>query len=83
MTDYVLMIMLAASCLAMIIFYGRSKHPVKSALKGMSGGGLLLVLLHFFGGVSGFSLPLNLFNTAVSLALGVPGVVMIMGVNLL
>lgn len=83
MNDKILIFIIIAAGLAMMIFYGRRKHTIKSALKGMLSGAAALVFVHYLGGYIGFSPPLNIFNTAVSLILGVPGVVLIMGVNLL
>lgn len=66
-----LYLILGAGGLIMLIYYARSKHPVRSALKGMASGGAALMLLHLFGGA--FSLPLSIFNLAWSLILGIPG----------
>ena len=66
----------------MLIFYSKRKHTVRSALSGMLSGCVALVLLHYFGGSLGYAPPVNLFNTAVALILGVPGTVMIMAVNI-
>ncbi len=67
----------------MIIYYARRKHTVRSALAGMLTGGAALILLHYFGDSLGYAPPVNLFNTAVSLVLGVPGAALIMAVNLI
>lgn len=83
MNDKILIAVLILAGLAMLIFYGRRKHTVKSALKGMLSGAGFLLIFHFFGDYLGYSPPLSLFNTAVSLILGAPGVVLIMAVNLL
>lgn len=69
--------------LIMLIYYARRKHTVRSVFFGMLSGCIALVLMHYFGGKLGFAPPVNLFNTAVSLILGVPGVVLIMVVNLI
>lgn len=71
------------SAIIMIIYYARRKHTVRSALSGMLSGGAALLLLHYFGDNLGYSPPVNLFNTAVSLVLGVPGAALIMAVNLI
>lgn len=59
---------------AMLLNYIKSRKPVLSALKGMLSGGLSLAAVHFFGGYAGLYLPLNFFTAAVSLILGIPGV---------
>ena len=71
------------SAIIMIIYYARRKHTVRSALSGMLSGGAALILLHYFGDNLGYATPVNLFNTAVSLVLGVPGAALIMAVNLI
>ena len=67
----------------MLIFYGRTKRPVKNAVVGMSLGGIGLVSVHFLGGYIGITLALNLFNTTISLLLGVPGVILLVVGNFL
>ena len=67
----------------MLIFYGRTKRPVKNAVVGMSLGGIGLVGVHFLGGYIGITLALNLFNTTISLLLGVPGVILLVVGNFL
>lgn len=68
--------------LIMLRYYAKRKHTVRSALSGMASGGAALMLMHYFGDYIGFTPPLNLFNTAVSLILGIPGVALITCVNL-
>ncbi len=60
--------------IAMMIFYLRAAHPVKTALKGMLLGATALVLVNIFGSRINIDLPLSFFNTGVSLLLGIPGV---------
>ena len=68
--------LLFSFCIIAILFnYMKSKKPVPSALKGMLSGGLSLIAVHFFGGYAGFYLPLNFFTAAISLILGIPGVI--------
>ena len=64
-------------CLIMIIYYIKSEHPIKNALKGMISGGLALVIISFFGYKINIEMPLSFFNTGISLILGVPGVVLL------
>ena len=61
----------------------QKKTHCKISFFGMLSGGTVLVLMHYFGSHIGFSPPLNLFNTMISLVLGVPGVILISAVNLL
>ena len=67
----------------MLRYYAKRKHTVKSAFFGMLSGGTVLVIMHYFGSHIVFTPPLNLFNTMISLVLGVPGVILISAVNLL
>ncbi|MGN1481972.1 pro-sigmaK processing inhibitor BofA family protein [Porcipelethomonas sp.] len=69
--------------LIMLRFYAKRKHTVRSAILGMVSGGVSLVLLHYFGSYIGFSPQINMFNTMMSLVLGVPGVILITCVNML
>lgn len=83
MSETIIKFTVVVSAFIMLIFYAKRKNTISSALCGMSGGGAILLLLHFFGGYIGFSPPVSLFNTAVSLALGIPGVIIIAAVNLM
>ncbi len=58
----------------MFIIYLKSKHPIKNALKGMISGVSVLLILYFFGSHINIQLDISHFNTAVSLILGIPGV---------
>lgn len=66
----------------MLRYYAKRKHTIKSAFFGMLSGGTALILMHYFGSHVGFSPSLNLFNTMVSLVLGIPGVILITAVNM-
>lgn len=67
----------------MLRFYAKRKHTIISAAAGMISGSAALILLHFFGSSIGFAPQLNLFNTMVSLILGIPGVIMMAGIKFL
>jgi len=69
--------------IVMLKFYSRRNRTVASAFIGMMSGGISLVALHFLGSYIGITVPVNLFNTAVSLVLGIPGTALIAGINLL
>jgi len=64
---------LGIASVVMLIHCLRSEKPFKTAFRSMAGGGISLVLLHFFGSSLGLALPLNLFTAFVSLILGLPG----------
>lgn len=59
---------------AMLIYYIRCTHTVRSMLWGAISGVAALVLVHYAGAVIGFSPELNLFNIMQSGILGIPGV---------
>lgn len=61
----------------MLIYYRASKKPIKAALGGTLSGAVSLMAAHFFGEYIGAALSLNLFNIAVALILGSPGVVLL------
>ena len=65
------------SAIVMAAHYLKSGKPVKTAFLGMSSGAAFLILLHFFGGYVGFSVPLNFFTAVLSLVLGIPGVIIV------
>ena len=61
----------------MLIYYLRSSHPVKNALKSMTAGVVALLIIWYFGDIININMPLSFFNTGVSLILGIPGVVLL------
>ncbi len=69
--------------IVMLFYYGRRKKSFSSAFFGMTSGCAALVLLHYFGDYVGYAPDINMFNTAVSLILGIPGAALIMAVNML
>lgn len=83
MNEMILKGILAAIGLIMIVYYAKRKHTVRSAFSGMLSGGAALLLLYYFGDGLGYAPPVNLFNTAVSLVLGIPGVAIIMAANII
>ena len=83
MNDYIFKIIWIVIGIIMLRIYAKRKSTIKSVLFGMVSGGTALISLHYFGGYIGFSPPLNLFNTMVSLLLGIPGVALILISNLL
>ncbi len=83
MNDYIFKLIWIVAGLIMLRFYARRKKTIKSAIIGMVSGAAALILLHYYGDNIGFAPPLNLFNTTVSLVMGIPGAALIMAVNLL
>ena len=73
----------AALGAAMLIYYLRCYRTFRSMLWGVSGGLVLLVLMHYCGGFIGFVPELNLFNIMQAGVLGVPGVVLMAVVNII
>ncbi|MCM1228291.1 MAG: pro-sigmaK processing inhibitor BofA family protein [Clostridium sp.] len=83
MNEMLFKAILAAAGLVMIIYYAKRKHTIKSAVFGMASGGISLLLMHYLGNNLGYAPPVNLFNTAVSLVLGIPGTALIMAANII
>lgn len=67
----------------MLRFYAKRNRTVFSAFVGMMSGGVSLVALHYLGAYLETTIPVNLFNTAVAIILGIPGTAVIAAVNLL
>jgi pro-sigmaK processing inhibitor BofA len=70
-------VVFALSAAIMLIYCMKSERSAAAAFKGMISGGGLLLAVHFLGGYIGLYLPLNFFTAAVSLILGMPGVMII------
>ncbi|MGN0622002.1 MAG: pro-sigmaK processing inhibitor BofA family protein [Porcipelethomonas sp.] len=71
-----------AAGIIMLVYYGRRKKTFISAFFGMTSGCAALVLLHYFGDHIGFCPDINMFNTVISLVLGIPGTALIMVANM-
>lgn len=69
--------------LLMFRFYAKRKSTFRSVVFGMASGGAALVAFHYLGDYIGFSPPLNIFNTALSLIFGIPGVVLLAVINMI
>ncbi len=82
MNDIIFKGMWILAGIIMLRYYAKRKHTIKSVFFGMLSGGMVLMLMHYFGSHIGFSPPLNLFNTMISLVLGIPGVILITAVNM-
>ncbi len=81
MQKYIFYAVWAAAALIMLIFYSKREHAFRSSLLGMGSGAGGLLILHYFGSYIGIAVPLNIFNTALSLILGIPGTALIAVVN--
>ena len=66
----------AAAGVFMLIYYLRRKHPFLSVLRGSLSGLAGLILLHYLGGLIGFSPEMNIFNIMQAALLGIPGVIL-------
>ncbi len=69
--------------IGMFVYYLRRFHTVRSMLWGTGTGLAALLLLHYCGGIIGFSPQLNLFNLIQAGLLGVPGVILMTIVHFL
>lgn len=81
MNEYIFIAIWAVIGFIIIRMYAKRKNTFKSAVFGMLSGGLALVAVHYLGDYINVNIPLNLFNTAVSLILGIPGTAVITAVN--
>lgn len=61
----------------------RAKHPVKRAAGGVMTGFLALAAVNISGLFTGVTLPLSLLTLGVSAVAGIPGVTMLLLLNLL
>ncbi|MBQ7013507.1 MAG: hypothetical protein IJN11_06300 [Oscillospiraceae bacterium] len=71
------MLLLAAIGVCLLVFYLLRKRRVRTFLLGGTTGLGSLILLHIYGGIIGFTPTLSVMNIAVSVFLGVPGVVLL------
>lgn len=65
-----------------IHYIGKNKHPFKRALLSMSVGGATLLAVNLSSGLTGVFLPVSLLSIIVSVAGGVPGVTLLLSLNL-
>ena len=68
---------------ALLILSLKSKKPFKTLLITCGSGLLVLLLIHFTEPYIGFHLPLNLYTVGGSLALGIPGVICFLLMNVI
>ena len=75
MTDILFWVIIGVLGVIMLIYYGRCEKPIRTAFFGMFSGGTTLVIAHFLVEQYDMELKLNLFNSLISLILGIPGVI--------
>lgn len=61
----------------------RSKHPFRSTVTGILTGWCALAAVNLSGLITGVTLPLSMLNIGVSAVAGIPGVTMLLLLNLL
>jgi hypothetical protein len=66
----------------MLVYYTKRKRTLMSSIIGMGSGMAALLILHYFGSGINFTPELSMFNTMTALILGVPGVVLMLVINL-
>lgn len=57
--------------------YGSCRKPVRTAFISMTSGAASLIVASIVLGIAGYTLTVNLFSTATSLILGIPGTVLL------
>lgn len=67
---------------ALAHYISKCKHPFKRSLLSMAVGILTLVAVNLSGSVTGVYLPISLVSVCVSAFGGVPGVTLMLGLNL-
>lgn len=67
---------------ALAHYISKSKYPFKRSLLSMAVGILTLVAVNLSGSVTGVYLPISLMSVCVSAFGGVPGVTLMLGLNL-
>ncbi len=82
MLVYILIGIFGIAGIIMLLTYAQRDHAFIHSLIGMMSGSGALLLFHFYGDRLGYAPPVNLFNTAVSLIMGIPGAVMIEALNI-
>lgn len=67
---------------AIIHYISKSKHPLKRSLLSMLVGAATLTAVNLTSGLTGVFLPISLLSIIVSVAGGVPGVTLLLSLNL-
>jgi hypothetical protein len=80
---YIFWAVWAVCFIVMLRHYRQQNHPLLSATISMLCGVGALIVFHYFGQNFGFTPPINLFNTMLSLILGLPSLLLIYIANLL
>ena len=65
-----------------IHYVGKNKRPIKRAFISLFCGGLTLLAVNLSAGITGVYLPVSLLSILVSLIGGIPGVTLMLGLNL-
>lgn len=78
----VLMFFSAFLIFAVAHYISKSKHPFKRSLLSMAIGILTLMAVNLTGAVTGVYLPVSLLSVCISAFGGVPGVTLMLGLNL-
>ncbi len=82
-TNTIFIVGCAAAAAAMVIYYLRNRRNIASFIAGTVSGIVSLFLLEKVSALFSLNIPLNLFNIAGSLILGVPYVVILAIMNFL
>lgn len=81
---HTLLLIGAAAVIWMLYEYlHRRQHRLAALLAGTSSGLAALLLLHFFGARLGIALPLTLYTLGVSAVAGIPGVLLLIVMQIL
>ena len=85
MENWIIWLIFAGIFCALLVLYvaAGSKKPFRRALGSALSGLVALVLVNITGGFTGVTLPVSLLSLGVSAGLGIPGVTMLLLLNLI
>lgn len=85
MENWIIWLIFGGIFIALLILHAAtgSKKPFRRALGSALNGLIALVLVNVTGGLTGVTLPVSLFSLGVSAGLGIPGVTMMLLLNLI
>ena len=64
-------------------YYSKNERPLKRALLSMASGVSVLIAVNLFSGLTGVSIPIRLLSVLTSVIGGIPGVTLLLFLNLI
>lgn len=81
--DVILIIFCLLLTMVMFSYYIRSKKTIKNSIIGMGSGFIGLGVLYFIGPILNISVNINILTMFISIILGIPGVILIVILNII